>query len=112
MVLLQEAATPFHPKAVRAASGSLFSLPLFRGPSIKNLADLKLPHLIALDARGKDIRKFKWPSTPLLLVGEEGPGIPPELRCEKLSIPLKNNVESLNATAASAIALSHFSFSR
>lgn len=108
IVLLQEAASPLHPKALRASSGSIFSLPLYQGPSIH---ELDVPPLLALDAGGANLVEFHWPKDPLLLVGEEGPGIPSNLKCQKLSIPLQNGVESLNATVAAAIALFHFSSS-
>jgi 16S rRNA (guanine527-N7)-methyltransferase len=107
LVLLKEAANPFHPKALRVSGPTLFSAALLRGPSLSSLKDLNLPNLYALSARGRDIYRFEPESDSLnLAMGLEGPGLdeffPPEKR---LSIPMTPQAESLNATAAAAMAL-------
>ena len=95
IVLLKEAANPFHPKSVRAASGTLLSMRLLSGPSI---ADLKTEeNWYGLDAGGEDISKISWRENPVLVVGEEGPGFPKDLNIQKIKIPMSENVESLNA---------------
>ena len=106
IILLREAAHPFHPRAVRASSGAVFSAPLFRGPSIREfLEDTGDIRLVALDRGGSDIRDFTFPETFYLLPGLEGPGLPDELRAEALSIPLSGDIESLNAAMAATLAL-------
>jgi TrmH family RNA methyltransferase len=104
IVLLKEAAHPYHPKCVKASSGAVFFAPLFRGPSIHDLKTNRLPDLIGLGTQGSiPLAQFHWPHRPLLLVGEEGPGLsfsPPTL----IHIPTQK-IESLNATVAASVAL-------
>ena len=37
LILLEESSSPFLPKSLRAASGQIFNVPLFKGPSIAAL---------------------------------------------------------------------------
>jgi len=106
VVLLSEAANPFHPKSVRASGGScLLRLRFLRGPSIRDL-DVQQAPLLALSTSGSDIASFRFPATFGLLPGLEGPGLPAPLRTpDALQIPMQPGVESLNAAAATAIAL-------
>ncbi len=106
VVLLKESATPFHPKSVRSASGQLMKVPIATGPSIK---DLNGDGVFALDMRGEELSKFKWPKNARLLLGEEGPGVPELNGLKKLKIPMSNDVESLNASIAASIALYSYS---
>ena len=105
LVVLKEAAHPFHHKSMRAAGSTLLRLPLFEGPSIEALHQSKIP-IITLSPKGKDIRRFRFPTAFGLLPGLEGPGLPPNLQgLTALSIPMAAGVESLNAATATAIAL-------
>ncbi len=108
IVILKEAANPFHPKSIRASSGAVFYAPLSSGPSIK---DLSTSHnfIITLDMEGKDIRGFNFPRTFMLLPGLEGPGVPENLKTFSLKIPISPHVNSLNATVATSIALYEWS---
>ena len=110
VILLRECASPFHPKAVRAASASTLLTKLERGPSIKDLPAVVQAHALktptlALDMFGKTLAEFKWPKNARLLIGEEGQGVPNSKAFELLSIPMEREVESLNATVAASIAL-------
>jgi len=108
IVFLNEAAHPFHPKSVRAASGNLFSIPMFKGPSINELDVGDLP-LVMLDPNGEDIQHFKPPGKFGLICGMEGPGIPDKMESSggvyRVRIPIADSVESLNAAVAASIAL-------
>jgi tRNA G18 (ribose-2'-O)-methylase SpoU len=105
VVVLKEAAHPFHYKSTRAGGSALFRVPISDGPSIQQLGSAKFP-IITLSAEGEDIRKFAFPESFCLLPGLEGPGLPLELRHLKLlSIPMERGVESLNAALATGIAL-------
>ena len=104
-VLLREAAHPFHPKSIRAAGPAVFQLELRQGPSIKELTSGSLP-LIALDADGVDLESAPFPDRFGLVPGIEGPGLPEHLRdVGSRRIPIASDVESLNASTATAIAL-------
>lgn len=107
-VILAEGAHPFNPKCVRASSGAVFSMDIESGPSIDEIGDIcanaGIP-VIALDAGGKDIREFAFPENFFLLPGLEGQGIPENLRKNSVSIPIEHDVESLNASSATAVVL-------
>jgi 16S rRNA (guanine527-N7)-methyltransferase len=105
VVLLREAAHPFHPKSVRAAGPALFQVPMEQGPSIQELASTHVP-IIALDKSGPDLASGPFPERFGLVVGVEGPGLPEHLRLgQTRRIPIAAGIESLNAAAATAVAL-------
>lgn len=103
VILTQEAAHPFLPKSVKASAGSVYRMPLKRGPQLK---DIGTP-VHALDARGKNIYNYQWPKDLYLLVGEEGAGLRFDTYENLLSIPIQS-VESLNATVSVSLALFHY----
>lgn len=102
VILLKECAFPFHPKAVRASSGSSFRVKLREGPSQK---DFSAPDLLALDMHGESLTEFSWPKNGRLLIGEEGQGVPSHVDAKKISIPMREGLDSLNAAIAASIAL-------
>jgi 16S rRNA (guanine(527)-N(7))-methyltransferase RsmG len=105
VVLLREAAHPFHPKSSRAAGTALFQLSLFQGPSIHELESHHAP-IIALDTTGPELSECPFPATFGLVAGVEGPGLPDKLRQgERRGIAMTAEVKSLNAATAAAIAL-------
>jgi RNA methyltransferase, TrmH family len=104
IILMNEAAHPFHPKALRAAANAQFELTLLRGPSWGALDEAAGP-IFALDAGGEDMAGLQWPRDLRLVLGEEGRGIPETLKLRRLSIPTTGAVESLNATVAASLAL-------
>ncbi|MDR1040272.1 MAG: class I SAM-dependent methyltransferase [Deltaproteobacteria bacterium] len=106
-VLLKEAASPYHPKALRASGPALWQTAVLSGPSLEELAALKRSDVYALTPEGSDVFSFKPPVGPVgLAMGLEGPGLAgswsPKLR---LGIPMAAGVESLNAAVAAAVAL-------
>jgi len=107
-VILRGAAHPYHPKSIRASAGAVFNMDIFTGPSIEEISQLcaekNLP-VLALDAGGKDILSFDFPESFALLPGVEGPGLPSGFNAPTISIPIEKGVESLNASAASSVAL-------
>ena len=105
VVLLREAAHPFHPKSARAAGPALFQVPMLQGPSIKDLVAVQAP-LIALATDGPEIDAEPFPDRFGLVPGLEGPGLPPLLReGPRRRIAIAPGVESLNAATATAVAL-------
>jgi 16S rRNA (guanine(527)-N(7))-methyltransferase RsmG len=103
IILLGECAHPYHPRSLRASGGAVLQARLLAGPSIRDLPD-SIP-IIPLSAEGADISGFVFPESFGLLPGIEGPGLPEHFRKNALSIPMPGRVESLNAAAATAIAL-------
>ena len=112
VVLLKEAAHPFHHKAARAAGPALFQVTIEQGPSIRDLRERHAP-LIALSSAGPDLRADPWPDRFGLIAGVEGPGLPEHLRAGTTRrIAMQPGVESLNAATAASIALYAWSASQ
>ena len=124
VVLLKESAHPYHPKSIRAASGATFDVPLTQGPSVRDLpgpsrhfeaqgnpsrlrASLRASPApwVTLHVEGEGMPGFQWPKNVRMLVGEEGPGLPPFSSGKRLAIPMTESVESLNAVTAASMAL-------
>lgn len=105
-------AHPNHPRALRAAAGSLLRLPVavHADPDAldRHLRTVR-PRWAALVPRdGADLYGAPLGGALILAVGAEGPGLSPALaaRAElRLTIPIEPPVESLNATVAAALVL-------
>jgi len=104
VVLLKEAASPFLPKAVRAAANALFEVELLSGPSLDALVESDT-NVWRLDAQGEEITKAEFKNSVLLLPGVEGFGFRKTGATAALRIPISDKIESLNAQTALAIAL-------
>ncbi len=103
VILFKESAHPYHPKAIRAASGTTFKVSLAQGPSIEDLPEPAT--WVTLDAQGESLPEFQWPKNIRLLVGEEGPGLPSLPSSTRVAVPMTDSVESLNAVVAAGMAL-------
>lgn len=103
VILLEESAHPFHPKALRASGGTVLTAHLRTGPRLPALP-VDLP-LTPLSKEGTPIHGYDFPDPCGLLAGVEGQGLPSVWRERAVSIPIEPAVESLNASAGVAIAL-------
>lgn len=102
IILLEESAHPFLPQSIKASAGSVFKAPLFKGPSVQ---DLKGTCLYSLDKEGNPLKKMGLQNRNIrLLLGEEG-GLPAGLEAQKISIPISDQVESLNVNSCLSIVL-------
>ncbi len=106
--LLPSAAHPFHPRTVRASSGTVFAAPLTNLSNL-SLIDQSQGPIYALDAQGEPIASTQLPATAALIVGQEGRGIEGldfgELSAlPRLSLPMRG-IESYNAGVAAALAI-------
>ncbi len=105
IILMKEAAHPFHPRSVRAAGSTLFRVSMLQGPSLGGFRGGNVP-LITLSMEGKSLASFRFPDTFYLVPGLEGPGLPQHLQgALAISIPMAAGVESLNAATVVGIAL-------
>lgn len=104
VILMEEAANPYHPKALRAGANAQLALEFTRGPSLRALEAVHGP-VVALDSTGTAMSAFNWPRDVRIVLGEEGMGVPEALAAQRLAIATTGNVESLNATVAASLAL-------
>lgn len=111
VLILDGTTDPFGEKALRAAMGSTFHLPLFSFPDIVSAAawldQCRIP-VLAADLHGEDLLDLPRPIAPpaALVIGNEGGGLSAAaLTCahRRLRIPMPGQAESLNAAAAAAI---------
>jgi RNA methyltransferase, TrmH family len=103
VLLLPGSADPFGPKAIRASSGAILSVPV--APiTAEELLACGLP-IVATAMSGAP--SDPPPRNAILVFGNEGTGVSQPLldRATKLSIPMTQRVESLNVASAAAILL-------
>ncbi len=110
-------ADPWSPKALRASAGSALRLPVLRGMGIPVLlAQFKMARMkiYAASARGSDGNKSAGSPSPdmrqpcAIFIGSEGAGLPSEVETVadmRISIPMSDAVESLNAGVAASVLL-------
>ena len=110
--LSQDSVDPDHPKVLRASVGEWFRLPMAVTPSLKDIVKEQKQQGVRVIATVPQSDFTYWqldltrPS--LLLIGNEGAGLSSELMelaDQQVSIPLVNEVESLNAAIATALIL-------
>ena len=95
-------------KLIRSSAGTIFLTNIYsckRGNFVKMVKDNNL-YLIKTDMKGENIFKSKFENKIGLVIGNEGAGVSKELSdlCKKtISIPMLNNVESLNASISGSI---------
>ncbi|WP_166985050.1 TrmH family RNA methyltransferase [Canibacter zhoujuaniae] len=113
VIFAGESIDPWHPKVVRATTGSLFHLPIsYERDSVQVLDTLTAAGLltIAADIRGTDLQ----PVDPILsqrtawIFGNEAHGLKSEERerCDHVrKLPIYGQAESLNLATAAAVCL-------
>lgn len=102
--------SPYNSKAVRAAAGALFRIPIFPGLSLDKILSLCENH--GLQAVGlaphatRPLSQLDLKPSTALFVGSEASGLPEQLleRLTAARIPLAQSVESLNAAMAASLA--------
>jgi RNA methyltransferase, TrmH family len=92
--LLPGCVDPFNEKALRAAKGATFSLPLSKDPLPEHF------HLYLADGKGAANVAFHTPMA--LVLGNEACGIDPTLQGTRVAIPMQE-FESLNVAVAGGI---------
>ena len=98
----------FSPKVVRATLGGLFKVQFYDTSLVEALEVVSKTNSIALDMNGENIQKKDIKAPVTLVMGSEAHGISSNIKekVEKtISIPMKNNIESLNVSIAAAIAM-------
>lgn len=105
--ILEESCDPFNDKALRAARGAAFRLPIARG-SWKDLLEIinknQLRPLVG-DLRGTALSEIKLNSGVALVLSNEARGVSEDAAnyCERVTIPISHSMESLNVAIAGGI---------
>ena len=100
-----------NPKAIRAAAGSIFNVPLWRGvdlpDTLRRLQGAGF-RVVAATPRGRPAWRA-WRRDPCVLVlGNEGHGLSPEVETladDLVAVPGRGRAESLNAAMAATVLL-------
>jgi TrmH family RNA methyltransferase len=109
-VITGSSAHPFSWKALRGSMGSALRLPVAIAPDIRAI----ISSLRAAGARtvasvprgGQAPEDISWRGLVALLIGGEGPGLPPHVVSEcddRVTIPMTPGVDSLNVAVAGGI---------
>jgi TrmH family RNA methyltransferase len=108
---LQETVSPFNPKAVRSSAGAIFGLPLICGLDPNAALPYLSVHVRILAAERNSpssLAQADLKGPIAILVGRESTGLPEEIAryaSQLLSIPIRQEVDSINAATAASIFL-------
>jgi len=100
----------FSPKVVQASMGSLMRLNIFYlelEPVLKHLCEVPI---YTAELNGESLFDFEFRLPSVLVIGNESRGVSEKiskLATKKITIPKLGNAESLNASVAAGIILSH-----
>jgi tRNA G18 (ribose-2'-O)-methylase SpoU len=113
VLLAPDCCDPLYRKAIRVSVGATLTTPFARfGPGEDPVFALEaagFEPLALSPAGGERLSAVKPPARAAVLLGAEGPGLPPEVmaRARTVRIPMSPGWDSLNVAAAGAIALHH-----
>ena len=109
-ILMKGTADVYAPKVVRAATGSLFRMPVVSMASISELVDFSRAAGKKLTATCLDAQRCYYDEDLThdiaLVIGNEGSGVAPALIESselRIKIPMQGNIESLNAAVAAGV---------
>jgi TrmH family RNA methyltransferase len=112
VVLDELSADPWGWKALRASMGSAFHLPVVRSRAMEKLsADWRgsgVRIVAAVPRGGTSMYQVDFTRPTAILMGGEGAGLPEEMIAnadQRVSIPMRGAIESLNAAVAAAVLL-------
>jgi tRNA G18 (ribose-2'-O)-methylase SpoU len=113
-VLLDETSCdPLYRKAIRVSVGAALTIPFARGgpggEMLDALTEAGFEALALTPAGAEPLSVLRRAPRTALLLGAEGPGLPPEVlaRTRTVRIPMADGFDSLNVATASGIALHH-----
>ncbi len=108
LFLLPGTCDPFNDKALRAAKGATFHLPLYSGSwnDLHKTVKENSLELVVADTSGDDPKQFICKPIALLLANEaQGPNLPPGTPHKRVSLTMQGPMESLNVAIAGSILL-------
>jgi RNA methyltransferase, TrmH family len=100
----------WNPKVIRSSMGAQFHHPAFHveWTELSGFLEREKIELWAADARGEPLDRTRAVKRLAIVVGNEGSGLSPDVRAKAdrtISLPIANNVESLNVAVAAGIIL-------
>lgn len=106
-IYLLESVDEFNDKVIRASMGNVFKV-CCKHISVENLSEIcKNKEIFCADMNGENLFSLiQKPKNFGLILGNEGQGVSDDVKffaTKTLSIPMKNDVESLNVAVSSAI---------
>lgn len=101
--ILEGSCDPYNEKALRAAKGATFRLPLCQG-TWETLLQCPLPRYVA-DLKGESLYDYKAEEGAVLVLSRESAGASEKALnlCRRITIPMSGEMESLNAGVAGGI---------
>lgn len=109
----QSSSSPYLRRAVRNSMGAVFSIPVLHvgtlAPYLRKIGEKHgIRMILAHPSEGQTLEKADLRGNICVVFGNEGAGLSPEileLSDTRISIPMKNNLDSLNVASASAVLL-------
>jgi TrmH family RNA methyltransferase len=112
LVTLEDTVSPFNPKAVRASAGAIFRIPVVPKIKAENLVERLRASRVSIVAAERSshttIEHADLRGPVALLIGQEAAGLPGEIIRHadwRLSIPIREGTDSVNAATAASILL-------
>jgi len=112
VILIGEGTDPYHPSAVRASVGTLFRLPVVQVSGIGDVLAWGRAGGVSIVTTSARATHEHWqavyPSPLLMLFGNEGRGLPPEIVARgdlSVRIPMHGGASSLNLAVAAGVLL-------
>lgn len=112
LILTGESTDPYHPTAIKASMGTLFTLPLVHLPAIQPIWEWAKVHGLTTIATSAKASQGYWDAPyqfpALLLMGNEQEGLPPEVMdaaALQVTIPMYGTASSLNLGVATGLLL-------
>ena len=107
VVITPGSTDPFNEKAIRAAKGATFKMPLKQASwaEVERLLNDPSLQILAADVHGQPVANVRPSARYVLVLGNESQGLSDRLRRKAhcVSIPMKGKMESLNVASAGAI---------
>lgn len=107
-IYLYNSVDVYSPKVIRSTLGGIFKVRIYDISLEQAQSLITQTKSAMLDMKGENILDQKLDSPITLIMGSEAHGISKEIKekvTNTISIPMKNNVESLNVSVAAAIAM-------
>lgn len=109
VIMNQGCVDPYNPKVIRSTMGAIFRMPLLIVPDLFEVMDQlhqKGVRTYAAHLSGKRFYDYDYRNGSAFLIGNEGNGLSDELSSmatDRIRIPMKGEVESLNAAIAATV---------